>query len=373
MPYRFGNGGSRQKRSFGCLPTVLGTGLLAVTLTACGDHSAATPPAALVRTVIAQAHERHPCLTLSGEVLARTRADLSFRVSGRVIARLVDVGAHVEAGEVLALIDPAEQYADLDAATAAVVSAESQSRVSQTNFERQKALLASGFTTRVAFDQAAEELKNAEGLLETAKAQLGTAKEAVGYTRLRADAAGLITARTIEAGQVVQAGQTAFTLARDGDRDAVFEVHESVFLSDFDPDHVVLRLVSDPAVMATGRVREVSPAIEAKSATVRVKVALHEPPAAMSLGSAVTGSATANVAPQITLPWTALTATGSSPAVWVVDPRTRTVALKPVAIEAYDASAVVIKSGLSAGERVVTDGGKLLSAGQAVTFSGEPS
>ena len=373
MPYRFGRGGSRRKWSLGCLPALLGAGLLATTLTACGDHSAAPPHAALVRTVITQAQERQPCLTLSGEVQARTRADFSFRVSGRVIVRLVDVGAHVEAGEVLALIDPAEQYADLDAATAAVVAAESQARVSQTNFERQKALLANGFTTRVAFDQAQEDLRNAEGLLETAKAQLGTAKEAVGYTKLRADASGIITARSIEAGQVVQAGQQAFTLARDGDRDAVFEVHESVFLSDFDAEHVTLRLVSDPAVATTGRVREVSPAIDANGATVRVKVALHEPPAAMSLGSAVTGSATARAVPQIALPWTALTATGSSPAVWVVDPETRTVALKAVTIEAYDASAVVIKSGLSVGERVVTDGGKLLSAGQSVTFSGEPS
>jgi RND family efflux transporter MFP subunit len=373
MPYRFEGNDIRQKGPAGRIAAALLAALLAGTLSACGDQPAAQTRASFVRTELVQTHDRQPGVTLTGEVQARVRADLSFRVSGRVLARFVDVGAHVEAGEVLALIDPTEQDADLDAATAAALAAESQARVAQTNFERQKTLLASGFTTRVAFDRAQEEFRSAEGLLESAKAQLGTAKDAVGYTKLRADADGVITARTIEVGQVVQAGLSAFTLARDGDRDAVFDVHESIFYSEFDGDRVSLRLVSDPAVAAVGRVREVSPAIDSKSATVRVKVAIHEPPPAMTLGSAVAGSANAKPAPQITLPWTALMAAGSKPAVWVVDPTTRTVSLKPVAIEGYDATAVVIKAGLGVGERVVTDGGKLLSSGQAVTFAGEQS
>ena len=348
--------------------------LLAALLSACSDEPNGSPGrAAFVRTELVQAHDRQARVTLTGEIQARIRADLSFRVSGRVLERFVEVGAHVEPGEVLALIDPAEQNADLDAATAAVVSAESQLRVAQTNFDRQKTLLASGFTTRVAFDRAEEELKSAEGSLETAIAQLGTAKDAVGYTKLRADAAGTITARAIEVGQVVQVGQAAFTLAHDGDRDAVFDVHESIFFTAFDGDQVSLSLVSNPAVTAIGRVREVSPTIDAKSATVRVKVAIREPSAAMALGSAVNGSAKAKPAPQITLPWTALMAAGSKPAVWVVDAATRTVWLKPVTVEGYDAAAVVIKAGLEVGERVVTDGGKLLSSGQPVTFAGDPS
>jgi RND family efflux transporter MFP subunit len=374
MQYRFQHGDIRQNAVTRGLATALAAVLLAASLSACSDQSKASHTrAAFVRTELVEARDRQASVTLTGEVQARVRADLSFRVSGRVLARFVDVGAHVEAGEVLALIDPAEQNADLDAATAAVLAAESQARVAQTNFERKKTLLASGFTTRVAFDQAQEELRSAEGSFEAAKAQLGTAKDAVGYTKLRADAAGVITARTIEVGQVVQAGQAAFTLARDGDRDAVFDVHESIFFSEFDGDQVALKLVSDPDVTAVGRVREVSPAIDAKSATVRVKVAIQDPPAAMALGSAVAGSAKAKPAAQITLPWTALMASGSQPAVWVVDPATRTVSLKPVTVEGYDAAAVLIKAGIEPGERVVTDGGKLLSSGQPVTFAGDPS
>jgi membrane fusion protein, multidrug efflux system len=78
-----------------------------------------------------------------------------------------------------------------------------------------------------------------------------------------------------------------FTLAQDGDRDAVFDVYESLFFGDYDGDQVSLVLLSDPSVTATGHVREVSPAIDPKSSTVRIKVAIQNPPAAMTLGSAV--------------------------------------------------------------------------------------
>ena len=75
-------------------------------------------------------------------------------------------------------------------------------------------------------------MRSAEAPLEAAKAQLGTAKDALGYTELRAGAAGVITARSLEIGQVVQAAQSVFTLAQDGDRDAVFDVYESMFFGD---------------------------------------------------------------------------------------------------------------------------------------------
>ena len=350
------------------LHAALAVALLATPLSACNDRSAPVDRATFVRTEIVRPQDGQASLTLTGEVQARLRADLSFRVSGRVIARLVDVGAHVNAGDVLARIDPAEQQADLDAATAAVAAAESQLRVARATFERQQALIANGFTTRPLFDRAQEGLRTAEGQLETAKAQLGTAKDALEDTELRAGAAGVITARNIEIGQVVQEAKPAFTLAQDGDRDAVFDVYESVFFGDFEGDQVSLSLVSDPSITATGHVREVSPAIDANSSTVRVKVTIHNPPAAMTLGSAVAGTAKRKLTAHISLPWTALTASGSRSAVWIVDPATRTVSLKPVAIGGYEAQTVLIKGGLKPGERVVVDGGKLLSSGQLVTY-----
>jgi membrane fusion protein, multidrug efflux system len=352
----------------------LAVALLAMPLSARNDRSATTAQrATLVRTEIVRLRPRQGFVTLTGAVQARFSADLSFRVSGLVRERLVDVGAHVETGEVLARLDPTEQQADLDAATAAVRSAEAQLRVARATFDRQNHLISDGFTTRAAFDLAQEELRTAEGSLEAAKAQLGTAKDALGYTELRAGASGVITARSLEVGQVVQAAQPVFTLAQDGERDAVFDVYESMLFGEFAGGPVSLMLVSDPNVTATGNVREVSPVVDAKSATVRVKVAIQNLPAAMSLESAVAGTWNWKPVAQITLPWTALMATGSKPSVWVVDPATRTASLRPVTIANYEAGAVVITGGLQPGERIVVDGGKLLSPGQSVSYDEEPS
>ena len=129
-------------------------------LAACNDRSAApVERAALVHTELVQPRDGQAASTLTGEVQARFSADLSFRVSGRVLERLVDVGAHVNAGDVLARLDPAEQQAELDAATAGVAAAESQLRVAKATFDRQTSLISSGFTTRVAYDQAQEQLR----------------------------------------------------------------------------------------------------------------------------------------------------------------------------------------------------------------------
>jgi membrane fusion protein, multidrug efflux system len=132
-------------------------------------------------------------------------------------------------------------------------------------------------------------------------------------------------------------------------------------------------LVSDPNVTASGNVRQVSPAVDPKSSTVRVKVAIQDPPAAMTLGSAITGTARRKPVSQITLAWTALMAIESKPAVWIIDPVTRTASLKPVTIAGYEAGAVVIEGGLKSGERVVVEGGKLLSSGQPVRYEEDRS
>ena len=124
----------------------LGVALVASLLSAC-EKQASDPAGhpAYVRTEIVRPKARQSSVTQTGEVQARYRAELAFRVSGRVIARLVEVGAHVEADQVLARLDPSEQQADLDAATAAVAASESQLRVAAATFQRQKTLLCKWF------------------------------------------------------------------------------------------------------------------------------------------------------------------------------------------------------------------------------------
>jgi membrane fusion protein, multidrug efflux system len=345
--------------------------LLPMALAACGEG--APPPARAPLTVAAQTvalTDYAPTVTLTGEVRAQVQTDLSFRVSGRVVERSVDVGSHVTPDQPLARLDPQEQQANLSAAEASVEAAEAQLRQATANFERQKTLIGRGFTTRREYDQAEEAFRTAQAQLDSARAQLALARDNLSHTVLRAGVSGIITARNIEAGQVVQAAQTAFTIAQDGPRDAVFNVYEQIFTYEgAGSNPIEIALISDPTVRTTGKVREVSPTVDPATGTVRVKVGIDVTPPAMTLGAAVSGTGRFRSRQLVLLPWSALTENNGNPAVWIVDPQTRAVSLRGVTIEAYRTEEIVIRDGLKPGEIVVTAGAQLLRPQQVVAFA----
>lgn len=345
---------------------VLGLVLGAAGLAGCRREAQPVPAAIAVRVATVALTGDSPSVALTGEIRPRMQSDLSFRVTGRITDRTVDVGAHVAAGAVLARIDPREQQASLSAAEAAVDSAEAQCRQVASTFERQKILLARGFATRRDYDQAEEALRTAQASLAAAKAQRGVARDQLSYTTLQADAAGIVTARHAEAGEVVQAAQPVFTIARDGARDAVFNVHEAMLLSGPQDRAIEVSLLSDPAVRVLGVVREVAPTLSRTTGTVMVKVGLDAPPAAMSLGAPVKGVGRYATHKAVVLPWAALTSRAGQPAVWIVEPGTQSVALQPVTVARYDSGKVVIAEGLVPGQVVVTSGAQLLRPGQRV-------
>lgn len=341
--------------------------LTALALAACGKGAphAERPPFAVV-TQKAEPQSYQSLVTLTGTVRAQVQSDLSFRVSGRVIERNADVGQHVAADDVLARLDPAEQQADLKAAQAGLAGAQATMRQADAAFARQKTLLANGYATQAAFDLAQRIDRTAAGSLDAAQAQVAMAKDSLSYTELRAGHPGMITARSIEVGQVAQAAQTAFTLAQDGPRDAVFALYEFAFTRKLSSPVIALALVSDPAVKTTGRVREISPVVDAKTGTVQVKVQIDPNGPVLPLGAAVTGSGRLRLDNVFVLPWTALSAKDGNPALWVVDPADHVVHLRSVQIALYAREQVVLGGGLKPGESVVVEGGKFLREGQIV-------
>ncbi|RVD63615.1 efflux RND transporter periplasmic adaptor subunit [Mesorhizobium sp. M7A.F.Ca.ET.027.03.2.1] len=324
----------------------------------------------MVRTETVAMADYAPRTSLTGVIAARTLNNLSFRVGGRVAERFVDVGQHVDQGTVLARIDPQEQESDLRSAQADLDAAQAQLTQSAAAFERQKTLLAQGFTTRRDYDAADQALKVAQGSVDAAQSAFSNAQQNLSFTELKAGAAGVITARQVETGQVVQAAQTVFTVAEDGDRDAVFNVQETLIAKAPASPAVTITLLSDPQVRATGKVREISPAVDPASGSIRVKIAIPDTPAGMPLGAAVIGTVSAKPAKAILLPWQALTSSGGKPAVWIVDPSTKAVTMAPVEVLAFNSGTVVIAKGLDAGQSVVTAGGQLLSPGQTIEISG---
>jgi RND family efflux transporter MFP subunit len=338
-------------------------------LAACKQETnqSANPPA-VVQVETVKLTEYEPTVRLTGDIRAQVESALSFRVSGRIIERVVNVGDHVTADQVLARLDPQQQQATMTAAEAAVRSAEAVLRQTTSTYERQKVLLTKGFTTKRDHDQAKEAYRTAQASLDAAKAQLATARDELSYTALRAGVPGIITARTAETGQVVQAAESVFSIAQDGPRDAVFHVNESMFTHKPGNPTIDLTLVSDPAMKATGTVREVSPTVDASSGTVRVKVGIEHPPKEMTLGAAVIGESRLQPRKLIIVPWSALSSENGQPAVWVIDPQTGTVSLKSIIIEDYETGKVVVRAGLHAGDVIVTAGAQFLRPRQLVAF-----
>ena len=303
---------------------------------------------------------------LTGEFRARVESDLSFRISGRIAARSVDVGAHVQEGDLLATIDSLQQTADVTAAEAAVRSAEAALQQASANARRIAQLLPSQAATQSEFEDAKAEELTAQGSLNISKSALSRAQSQLSFTELRAPASGVIVARAVEAGQVIVAAQKVFTLAVDGEREAVFDAFQRHVSERPIDDKVELVLVSNPNIKTTGIIREIAPVIDRNNGTVRVKLTIPEPPKEMTLGAPVMGIAQFVPINVVQLPWTALARQGSQPAVWVVDPSTQRVSLRDVEIQSYESGQLLITSGLTTGEEVVVEGTQLIRPGQKV-------
>ncbi len=337
---------------------------LAVMAGRAGADSASVP----VRASIVEPVSVTRDVELTGVVRARTQSDLAFRVGGKIATRLVDVGDHVVAGQTLATLDRAQQQADLQTARASLESAQASFAQAKTAFDRQKDLLAGGFGTRAAYDSAQVAFLSADSAVKAGEANVALVQDALSYTELKSEAAGLITQRLGEVGQVVAPAQTVFTLAQDGDRDAVFNVFETLLAGNARDVRVEVSLVSDPKVTTMATVREVAPAVDPISGTVQVKLALASPPAAMTLGASVVGKGRFQPREVIRLPWQALTREGDAPAVYVID-ASGVVSARAVKVELYVTGYVLLSGGLQPGEKAVTAGVQLLRPGMHVTVT----
>lgn len=352
-----------------CHRALLVAGLLPL-LAACGaqDEVPANPPASVVVTKVGLTDYSQRG-RITGEIRARTEGNLSFQIAGKLIDRVANVGDHVNKGQILARLDPVEIQADVTTQLAAVSASEALLRQATSNFDRQQSLLDRKLATRKDYDAAQEALITARAALDISKLQLDTARDQLSHTELRAERSGIVTASYMEVGRVAQAAEAVYTIAEDGPRDAVFDIDESVLATDDVAPDITVSLISDPSVRAQAVVREISPTVDRATGTIRVKVEIKDPPAAMTLGSAIVAEASFPRRRAIAIPPEGLFSMAGQPAVWVVNAPDMTVTLKPIVIRSYESRRIIVESGLDDGETVVTRGGQLLHPGQTVTTS----
>ena len=351
--------------------SILAAALIATTVAGCDEPAPPTSEARPVRTVTVERGAEGETTSLTGHIRAKDQVGLAFRLDGRMIERPVNVGDVVKAGQVVARLDPQNQQNALRSAQADLASAEAVLTQARLTFGRQQKLLVDGWTTRARFDEAQQALVTAQAQVDSAQAHLRIAQDQLSYTDLSADAPGAVTAVGAEPGEVVRAGQMVVQLARQGGRDAVFDVPEELIRTGPRDPVVEIALTDDPQVRATGRVREVAPQADPATRTFQVKVGIIDPPEAMRLGSTVTGSIRLSAPPGVEVPASVLTEANGRPAVWVVDPQSQTVSLRNVDVLRYDPATVIVSQGLETGEIVVTAGVQTLRPGQKVRLLGD--
>ncbi|HEY2629553.1 MAG TPA: efflux RND transporter periplasmic adaptor subunit [Usitatibacter sp.] len=344
--------------------------IAAFVLAACGAPRTETDP---VRPVITQRVTTGAVATrdvYSGELRARYETDLAFRIGGKIVARAVDAGARVSKGQVLARLDPEDAKLAAQGATAQLASAEADFSFAKSELARYQDLLAKKFISQSAFDVKQNAFLATQAKVEQARTQAAITSNQANYTNLVADADGVIVSVAGEPGQVVAAGQPVLKLAHAGEKEVVLNAPEGQLSRFKTGQDVAIQLWADPAKPFRGRVREIAGGADAVTRTYAVRVTAIDAPAEAQLGM------TANVlfnpaadAGVVLLPLSALAGSDKAPAVWIVDPTTSRVKLRPVAVGQFREDGVTITSGLNAGDVVVTAGVHKLRNDQPVRIA----
>jgi RND family efflux transporter MFP subunit len=349
-------------------PTINILGSLAALLILAGCQAKTAPAPKAERPVQVQRvtfESRDTTREFVGVVRARYETDLGFRVAGKVVARVVNVGDRVRAGDVVARLDPQDLRLQVESADAELAAATSSLAQAAADFERYSTLRSKGFASIADFDRKKAANDEAEGRLERARRSLELARNQLRYAELKADADGVITATLAEAGQVVAIGQAVARLAQNGEKEAVVALPET-WLGETRKADATVRLWSDRTRSFTARLRELSPQADPATRTyaARFTIADADDTVAYGMTATVTLSHAADVK-VATLPLSAVLNRGTGAAVYAIDD-TGVLIVRPVTVASFTENAALVTAGLRDGEKVVTLGVQKLEAGLKV-------
>lgn len=341
-------------------------------LAACSKQVEKAEPIRPVRAIQVVPDRIDVIAEFPGEVRPRIESRLGFRVGGKIVARKVDVGSLVKRGQVLMQLDPQDLQLAQAQSNAGLKAAESNHELARAELARYRELREKNFVSQAVLDGKETAYQAARATFEQAAAAYRNQANQTGYTSLVADVDGVVTAIEAEAGQVVAAGTPVVRLAQLSEKEIVIAIPEDKVDSLRRVADVKIRLWAMPNASFAGKIREISPVADAATRTYTARVAMPNPPADIKLGmTAYVTFAVQAPAPQIKLPMTALFQDKNNSAVWVIDKGA--VRLAPVQVAGPVGNEILIASGISPGQTVVTAGVNLLQPGQKVSILGADS
>jgi RND family efflux transporter MFP subunit len=334
-----------------------------------GCHSDDSAPQAAVETVSARlvesSRQQVPVeLRATGTVHARESATISAQVMGRIEQVMVNAGDNVRAGQTLVVLDGAALRASAAQAQAAVAAAQNQQAAAESNAKlaastlaRYKQLQAEKSVSPQEMDEVTGRAQAAAAQLDAAKAQTQAAREQasaagtmLGYTRIAAPFAGIVTARMADPGTVAAPGMPLLQIDRSGP----LQLHATVDESAIATVHIGMKApvtVDGVAQPLEGSVAEIVPAADPSSHTFLVKIDL---PSLRQLRAGMYGSAkfASGVHQAIVAPRSAVIARGSLECAYVLDNQ-GVAQLRYLTLGATHGDLVEVLSGVAPGEQLV--------------------
>jgi RND family efflux transporter MFP subunit len=300
-----------------------------------------------------------------GVVRARHETDLEFRVAGKIVARTVNVGDRVRAGDVIARLDAQDLTLQVESAEAELAAAQSNLSQAAADLQRYAVLKARGHAAVAEFDRKQAANDEAEGRLARARRALELARNQLAYAELKADADGVITATPAEPGQVVAIGQPVARLAHHGEKEAVVSLPET-WLAEVRNAKATVRLWSDRGRSFRATLRELSPQADPATRTFLARFTIHDADSSVAFGMTATVSLErAGEQPAARLPLSAVLNRGNGASVYVVDDNS-TLVRQPVTVVAFNENSAFVTSGIENGDRIVTLGVQKLEPGLKV-------
>ncbi|MHC4044599.1 efflux RND transporter periplasmic adaptor subunit [Bradyrhizobium sp. 23AC] len=300
----------------------------------------------------------------TGTIGARVESNLGFRVAGKIVERLVNVGEQVKAGQPLMRIDETDLRLAFAAKRNAVAAARAVVVQTDADERRYANLVNDGWTSKQRYEQAKAASDTAKAQLAAAEAEAGVAENQATYSILVADADGTVTQTLGEPGQVVSAGQTVVRLAQSGPREAVVALPETI-------RPAIGSLAEASLYGSDGRryaahLRQLSNSADAQTRTYEARYVLGGEAAAAPLGATVTiRLASQDSQSEVQVPLGAVLDDGRTTGVWVFDSASSTVHFRPIKLLRVTSEAAVI-SGSSSSDPIVSLGAHLLHEGARV-------
>ncbi|MCC7259293.1 MAG: efflux RND transporter periplasmic adaptor subunit [Gammaproteobacteria bacterium] len=319
----------------------------------------------------AQPGERtlNQALTVSGSVAAWQEMSLGVELSGvRAAEVLVEVGDRVRAGAPLLRLDARTLEVQARQADAGVAQARANLDLARSNFTRGEQLVGQGLVSASDVEELRAKLTSAEAQLVTAQADRDAARLRLSFATLRAPDDGVISARSVQPGQVVNAGNELLRMIRRGRLEWRAELTEADLARV--PVGATVDLAGPRGERVSGRVRAVAPAVDPATRAGLLYADLPEP-GNLRAGMFAEGRVLLGEVEVPVLPRDAIVFRDGIPYVFVAGgtdakATTFTVTQRRIGIGIQQGDFTEVRSGLQANERVVVRGAGFLGDGDLV-------